>query len=234
MTEPSLEYLEQLPRVAPVGAAPPLVILLHGRGAWAKTIFSIEGLLDPRFHVIAIQAPYPSAIGGFEWFHPLEDAGGNEIADATRFDESESLLTREIQSHIERTGSSPAPLFLWGFSQGAAMALIVGLRGKLQITGMVPMSGFLPSPIRRWKQWNKNTSVLLAHGTNDEVLSTESSKKTQAFLESKGIPVEYYEYKGRHKMTLDSIAYINNWIAKFTTPQPPPTSLHSVGGGVAS
>jgi len=203
-----------MPRSSTEGT-PALVILLHGRGAWAKTIFSIEGLLDPRFHVISIQAPYPSAIGGFEWFHPLAETGDSEIADATRFDESERLLTREIESHIERTGSAQAPLFLWGFSQGAAMALIVGLRGKLQVTGMVPMSGFLPSPIKRWKQWNTKTRVLLAHGTNDEVLSVESSLNTQSFLESKGIPVEYYEYKGRHKMTLDSIAYINNWIAQF-------------------
>ncbi len=213
MAGPSLSYLERHPQSAPVEGTPPLVILLHGRGAWAKTIFSIEGLLDPRFHVIAIQAPYPSAIGGFEWFHPLEDAGGNEIADATRFDESERLLTREIEAHIERTGSAQSPLFLWGFSQGAAMALIIGLRGTVNATGIVPMSGFLPSPVREWKHWNTDLRVLLAHGTNDEVLSVESSKNTQAFLESKGIAAEYYEYKGRHKMTLDSIAYINNWIA---------------------
>ena len=197
------------------GEPPPLVILLHGRGAWASTIFSIEGLLDPQFHIIAIQAPYPSAIGGFEWFPPLEDAGGTEIADTTRFDDVERLLTSEIASHIERTGSAHAPLFLWGFSQGAAMALIVGLRGIIRTKGIVPMSGFLPSPIRAWKQWNTDTSVLLAHGTNDEVLSTESSRSTQAFLESKHIPVEYHEYKGRHKMSLEAIAYIDHWMKRL-------------------
>lgn len=212
VNQDTLPFLERMPRTTTDGI-PPLIVLLHGRGAEAKTIFSIEGLLDPRFHIISIQAPYPSAIGGYEWFHPQEETGSSEIADAARFDESERLLTREIQSHIERTGAFRAPLFLWGFSQGAAMALIVGLRGKLPITGIVPMSGFMPSPIKRWKQWNTNVRVLLAHGTNDEVLSTESSLNTQSFLKSKGVPVEYYEYRGRHKMTLDSIAYINNWIA---------------------
>jgi phospholipase/carboxylesterase len=191
---------------------PPLLVLLHGRGAEAKTIFSIQGLLDQRFQVIAFTAPYPSSIGGFEWFHPKANAGDEEIDDADRFGESEKILTQNIQRHIERLRSAKSPLFLWGFSQGAAMSLILGLRGEISVTGIVPMSGFLPSPIRRWKHWNTNVRVILSHGSNDEVLSPETSRHTQTFLESIGIPSEYYEYKGPHKMSLNAIAHINDWI----------------------
>ena len=214
MTPPSLPFLERSPK-QPSGEKPaPLVILLHGRGAEAKTIFSIQGLLDPRFHVIAITAPYPSSIGGYEWFHPNANAGNEEIDDAERFNDSEKILSNDIKLHIERLNAKESPLFIWGFSQGAAMSLILGLRGTLNVTGIVPMSGFLPSPIRRWKRWNTNVRVILSHGSNDEVLSPKTSKHTQAFLESIGIAAEYYEYKGPHKMSLNAIAHINNWMLR--------------------
>jgi phospholipase/carboxylesterase len=211
MTPPSLPFLERIPK-QPSNKATPLIILLHGRGAEAKTIFSIQGLLDPRFHIVAITAPYPSSIGGFEWFHPNPRAGDEEIDDAERFDDAEKILTNDITLHIERLSAKKSPLFIWGFSQGAAMSLIVGLRGALRVTGIVPMSGFLPSPIRKWNRWNSDLHVMLSHGSNDEILRPETSLHTQAFLASIGITSEYYEYKGPHKMSLNAIAHINNWI----------------------
>ena len=214
MNHQDLPFLERLPRDTSLGK-PPLLVLLHGRAAEAKTIFSIEGLLDPRLHVLSIRAPYESELGGFEWFHPGTDETREEIKDAKRFDESEGILTKIIQSHITRLGMESNDLFLWGFSQGAAMSLILGLRGKLKPKGVVPMSGFLPTPVKRWKEWSTESKYLIAHGTNDEVLSADSSLAAKSFLESKGIEVEYHEFKGRHKMTLDSIAYINNWIKKI-------------------
>ena len=120
MTPPSLPYLERSPKQPSDGGAP-LVILLHGRGAEAKTIFSIQGLLDSRFCVIAITAPYPSLIGGFEWFHPNPHAGNEELDDAERFDDTEKILTNDIKLHIERLNAEKSPLFIWGFSSGAAI-----------------------------------------------------------------------------------------------------------------
>ena len=220
MSEPLLPYLERVPRAASA-TRHPLVILLHGRGAEAKTIFSIQGLLDPRFHVIAITAPYHSAIGGYEWFEPHSDAGEKEIEDAERFGDAEAQLTADIERHLERLNAKSWPLFLWGFSQGAAMALILGLRGSIKVTGIVPMSGFLPSPVvNRWKQWNTSIHALLAHGSNDEVLPASASRQTQAFLESKGVPTEYFEYKGPHKMSLTAIAHINGWIVHLSGMEP--------------
>jgi phospholipase/carboxylesterase len=234
-------------------AASPLVILLHGRGAEAKTIFSIEGMLDPRYHVLAITGPYDSAIEGTaaspirrrglggpiagdpihgtraggptngtrEWFRPREKVPG-EIHDAEQFEESERILTSDIEAHIARLKLDKSPVFLWGFSQGAAMAMIVGLRGSIRPRGVVSMAGFLPTPVTRWQAWDADQSCvrttskfLLAHGTNDEVLSPQSSLRAKEFLESKGIAVEYHEYRARHKMTRDSIAFIDGWIKKL-------------------
>jgi phospholipase/carboxylesterase len=210
MTQIILPFLERVPKTQSDASAP-LVVLLHGRGAEAKTIFSVEGLLDPGYHILALSGLYDSAIDGREWFRPREEIPG-EITDAKQFDESERVLTENIESHIARIGADRSKIFLWGFSQGAAMALILGLRGIIKPRGVIAMSGFLPTPVTRWKKFDTSSHFLLPHGNEDEVLSSDTSKSAKAFLESKGIDAEFYPYKGRHKMSMESIAYVNNWI----------------------
>ena len=63
----------------------------------------------------------------------------------------------------------------------------LGLRGKIEPRGVIPMSGFLPSPIERWREWSYMSRYLFVHGDRDEVLPVESSLKAKRFLESKGI-----------------------------------------------
>jgi predicted esterase len=74
------------------------------------------------------------------------------------------------------------------------------------------MSGFFPRPIEKWTSLNTSSSFLITHGSEDKVLSTSESIFAHNFLTTKGISSEYYEYKGRHKMTLPVLEYVNNWI----------------------
>jgi len=206
----SLPYLEREPREA--SSIRPLLILLHGRAAEAKTIFSIEGLLDPRFHILSIQAPYPSNIGGFEWFPMKGYKEGEEFENENTIENSEQLLEGDIQKHLIRLNADGWPLFLWGFSQGAAMSLIIGLRGKIRPIGVIPMSGPLPEPVTHWLNISDVSQYLVMHGTEDEVLPLSTANKIVHFLQSHNIKTEYYEYRGRHKMTMDSIGHGNNWV----------------------
>ena len=206
----TLPFLERAPREPLVNA--PLLILLHGRAAEAKTIFSIEGFLDPGLHVISIRATYPSALGGYEWFHPIGENEGEDTTDESRFAESESILASQIAAMRRERGLDGNPLFLWGFSQGAAMSFLLGLRGELKPNAVVPMSGFLPGPIESWPAVDGSSKFLIAHGNADEVLSAESSNKAYQALVKRGVEAEYYEYAGRHKMTGICIKHINAWL----------------------
>lgn len=206
----TLTHLERTPREK--SSAPPLMVLLHGRANYAKTIFTIEGLLDPRFHVLALQAPFVSDKGGFEWFKPNEAGRSDEITEVTRFKESEELLAKEIQTARAERGLENNPLVLLGFSQGAAMSFLLGLRGTLDVTAAVPMSGFLPQPVKNWEQLSTRTKFLITHGTEDEVLPPSTSINAQQYLVSRGVYAEYYEYRGRHKMSLSCLHHVNDWL----------------------
>lgn len=219
MSEEKLIYLERAPRTP--STVVPTIVLLHGRASIARTIFSIEGLLDPRDHVFALQAPYPSAKGDYEWFVPKQNEEGTE-ADETLMSQrseqmahSEEIATATIKELMSTRGLNPELLFLIGFSQGAAMSFLISLRGALKVRGAVPMSGFLPEEIRSWPVISTHTEFIVPHGDKDEVLPQSSSIRAHEFLLSKGITSEFREYRGRHKMSLDIVRYVNEWILRL-------------------
>lgn len=214
-----LEFVERLPRQRsteyinePDAGQTPVLFLLHGRAAEAKTIFAMEGMLDARFHIIALKAPFPSKKGAFEWFEASEGGPKDVVSDESNFKRSEDLLTEQIPAMLAERQLANNPLFLLGFSQGAAMSFVLGLRGRIRPQGVVAMSGFLPEPIKSWPELSTSADYLITHGTNDEVLGTEYSKSAQQFLISKGIGAEYYEYRGRHRMTLQCVEHVNSWL----------------------
>ena len=192
------------------------MVMLHGRAAKAETIFSVEGLLDPTLHIISIRAPYPSSKGEFEWFLPYDYDHPLTSFSEEHFKDSETVLTEMILMLLKENNISESKLFLLGFSQGAAMSYILSLRGKINPKGVIAMSGFFPRLIEKWESINKKSEFLITHGNNDEVLPTSESIFAHNFLTSKGISSEYYEYKGRHKMTPQVIELINNWIRNHT------------------
>jgi phospholipase/carboxylesterase len=210
-----LPYLERQPRIE--SDSPPLVIMLHGRAAKAETIFSVEGLLDPTFHIISIRATYPSLKGEFEWFLPYDYDHHLESFSEEHFKDSEIILTDMIGRILNEKNISESNFFLLGFSQGAAMSYILSLRGNISPKGVIAMSGFFPRSIEKWESINAKSQFLITHGSNDQVLLTSESIYALNFLQQKGISSEYYEYNGRHKMTPPLLEHINIWIKSHTT-----------------
>jgi phospholipase/carboxylesterase len=209
-----LPYLERLPKVK--NDSTPLIIMLHGRAAKAETIFSVEGLLDPEFHIISIRGTYPSPKGEFEWFLPYDYEHPLESFSEEHFRESENILTEMIIRLLREKGFTDDRLFIMGFSQGAAMCYILSLRGNIKPRGTMAMSGFFPRPIMNWDSLPNSGRYLITHGTEDDVLPASESIFAQEFLASKGISSQYYSYKGRHKMTIPLLKHTNTWIKQQT------------------
>ncbi len=205
-----LPYLERLPRIQ--STSPAVIIMLHGRAAKAETIFSVEGLLDPTLHIISIRATYRSPKGEFEWFLPYDYEHPLQSFSEEHFKDSEGTLTYMISDLLKEKNIDENNLYLLGFSQGAAMSYIISLRGNIKPKGVIAMSGFFPRPIETWRSINAKSEFLITHGSNDEVLPTSESIFAHNFLTSKGISSEYYEYKGRHKMTPALLEHVNIWI----------------------
>ncbi|MFT8245419.1 alpha/beta hydrolase [Roseomonas sp. BN140053] len=171
------------------GAPRQLVVLLHGLGADAQDLFGLApawAAAAPEAAFVALDAPdaYADAPFGRQWF-PLGDCRPAVLTAAIRA--AGPALEERLAALLAAEAVPAAGLVLMGFSQGAMMALQVGLRRATPPAGIMAFSGaLLDPPASRTTPW---PPVLLVHGREDEVVPAAASAQAEAALRALGAPV---------------------------------------------
>lgn len=98
----------------------------------------------------------------------------------------EEIIDEEI-----KCVKSPKHIFISGFSQGAIMALHVGLKYKEPLGGIMAFSGFyiFSDDLQKYIQ-HTDIPIFLSHGKLDTVISVKYYHATTKFLQSQNIPIE--------------------------------------------
>lgn len=123
------------------------------------------------------------------------------------------LIDRE-----EMHGINADRIILAGFSQGAAMALHVGMRQGEPLAGIMALSGYLPLAEKAEKELcskTKATPILMAHGINDPVVPFALGDNSHRKLEALGYSVEWHSYPMEHAVCQAEIIKIGQWITKI-------------------
>ncbi|MDC4225734.1 MAG: dienelactone hydrolase family protein [Candidatus Manganitrophus sp.] len=177
--------LEQRER-APSGRVEGCVITLHGRGTTGEDLMPLaDEIALPGMHWIFPDAPFPfpDDFGGRMWYSsPPQGQSGILESRRLLFDLLDRLITRE--------GIPSDRIALTGFSQGAVMSLDVGLRYPQPLAAIIALSGYLASPETLAAEKSPasiKTPILLVHGTMDEVVPVDGSRKAHAVLVREGI-----------------------------------------------
>lgn len=125
--------------------------------------------------------------------------------------EIEALIARELER-----GSSAGRIVLAGFSQGAAMALHVGLRYPAALAGIMALSGYLPLAHRLADERsgaNAGISIFMAHGAADPVLPLALAEQALARLRSLDYAVDWHVYPGlAHGVGAEEFADLKTWL----------------------
>jgi phospholipase/carboxylesterase len=105
---------------------------------------------------------------------------------------------------------------IMGFSQGAVMAMHVGLTSPEPFAGIVAMSGHLPAseeliPILPERL---DRTLLMIHGTRDSVLSIDVGRRAHEIIEKAGLKPEYHEFEMDHQITAESLAVVREYIER--------------------
>ena len=220
----SLETLE-----IETGASPRAsIVLMHGLGADCHDFEPLAEQLDlraagPVRYVFPNAPQIPVTInGGFvmpAWYDiraadlaNREDEGGLRASQA----EIERLIAHEIAR-----GVPASRIVLAGFSQGAAMALMTGLRHPERLAGIVGMSGYLPladktAAERHWA--NRSTPIWLAHGRQDDVVPIGRATASRDVLAALGYSVSWSDYAMGHSVCPEELVALNRWLLTVLAP----------------
>lgn len=185
------------------GPARMSVIWLHGMGqdaGHAAAVAERLGLAGKGVRAVFPRAPAQarSAISGAPiraWVNQsvfnLDDTDGGSLwatADSLR---------QLVDQESKRVGSER--VVLAGFSQGAAMALLVALRHPERLGGAVLYAPFLfgdLSLIEARNEANAELPAWIGHGRRDWVVPCFIGEKVRDLLVENGHPVEWHKYPG--------------------------------------
>jgi phospholipase/carboxylesterase len=183
------------PRLAPKsGQARQLVVFLHGYGADGNDLIDLGktwGALLPDAAFVSPHAPEPCGMSpmGKQWWaltmrDPSERWRGCQAAGPD--------LDHFLDAELTRHGLGPDRLALVGFSQGAMMALHVGLRRPVPPAAIIGFSGHLVGPEHLATDAAGKPPILLVHGDQDEVIPVDALFQSMEGLAKAEIPCQWH------------------------------------------
>jgi len=190
------------PMLAPANGQAPdsAVVLLHGYGSDGNDLIAMaphfQHLL-PGALFVSPHAPQPLGMGGFQWF-AIDWAGDRLASRQTGVIAARPVVLQFLEDLWSQTGISPARTILAGFSQGAMMALHVGLSLPKDKTlmGVVGISGAFLPPEEFGSDKLARPPVCLVHGDMDEVVDPNHSAEANTLLTEAGFAVDYHISRG--------------------------------------
>ena len=183
------------------------VIWLHGLGADGHDFSPVIEMLNlPNIRFILPHAPYQKVTvnNGYEMRAWYDIIGFNAAAkqDETGIEASRAYIESLI-THENQRGISNNRIVLAGFSQGGAIALHTALRQQQALAGVLALSTYLPLHQQFSAQKTSaslSTSIFMAHGMFDDVITLERCKVSLAILQENAYQIEWHEYAMAHSV----------------------------------
>lgn len=216
----TLADLDESIVVEPQSQATSVVIWLHGLGADGHDFEGILPQLElPDNHSIRFIFPHapvqPVTINGGMKMRSWYDIMSMDIADRVDINgvEQSVAVINEMIAQQKQLGIEAKNILLAGFSQGGLIALHTGLNYSESLAGILALSTYYPEPCFNESTTNPtNATIFMAHGSYDQVISLTVAQDSKAFLESKGIEIEWHTYPMEHSVCMQEIEHIAAWI----------------------
>lgn len=189
-----------------------LVVLVHGRAGNAQVMWAFDRLIPGDATVVSFEAFIPDPLGGFSWWlmessEPVRP----------RILEARDRLCAAIERYIERRGLQPSKVAALGFSQGSVLLSAAMLTGRVRLDGLGILAGVAYESTEAPRVLGV-PRVLIAHGTQDEVLPVERARASAERLRSLGLPVTYVEEDVGHKVGVQGTRAMKEWLGGVFLP----------------
>jgi len=197
------------------------VLLMHGLGADGHDFADVAEILcrsaaPKKWRFVLPHAPeMPVTINmGMRmpaWYDILDMSQPREV-DWESVAKSQAAIVALMETEAAEK------IVLAGFSQGAAMAMHVGLRTERPIAGILMMSGYLlesegqPCP----KTTPESPPIGIFHGSADQVVPLSAAERTQDALADAGFSPTMKIYQGmEHSVCDEEVRDVFEWLGKI-------------------
>jgi phospholipase/carboxylesterase len=191
-----------------------LLVGLHGWGANAQDLAALAPMLNLPDHMMIFPNapfPHPYSTEGRMWYELPNDysfLGSEQFRNQPDLVSSRQQLTEWLQSLAGQTGIPLDRTVLVGFSQGGAMTLDVG--STLPLKALIVLSGYMHAPITSIDPAIQ--SILMVHGTQDQVVSLAAAHRSRDRLLALKAPVQYHELAMGHEIRPNILEIMQNFI----------------------
>jgi phospholipase/carboxylesterase len=192
----------------------PAVILLHGWGSDEKDLLDLSDALPRGWVLLTVRAPFARPAGGYMWYG-LQFGNGIFREDVQQANASTLQLRAFVREKAKSLRLDTTQLFIGGFSQGAIMALRVGLQSPYPVRGIICLSGRFPPDVDLGKMapvQKARIPVFVAHGTGDKVIPLSDGRTIVQKLKSAGLRVSAYEYPIGHQISSEELQTLRRWL----------------------
>lgn len=223
----ALEVLEAQTGDNPVAS----IVVMHGLGADGRDFLPIAEQMDvssvgPVRYLFPNAPAIPVTINGGHVMPAWYDLLGAELdrrEDEAGLRASQAAIEALI-AHEKSRGVPAHRIVLAGFSQGCAMALMVGLRHAERLAGIAGLSGYLPLAAKTAAERaavGSGMPIFLAHGTQDSIVPLDRARASHDVLQSLGYALDWHTYPMAHSVSPQEIKDLESWLQRVLAPSAP-------------
>jgi len=194
------------------------IIWLHGLGANGHDFESIVPELKTDLAIKYIfpnapQAPVTVNMGAVmpSWYDIRNMESIDKDIDWQGMQQSENTLNNLIEQ-AEKEGFTADKIILVGFSQGGVIAYRTALLSSKSFAGIIALSTYLPLEGSEKIQQSSAIPILIAHGTQDQVVPLILAEDAQKKLETLGFQSQIKTYPMAHQVCYEEIQDITIFI----------------------
>lgn len=216
----------------------PVLLLIHGAGGDENALLSLASGVSRGFNLVLPRAPRRLPRGGRFWY-PVRFTPQGPQARPAQVDAACAQLMALLRHLREALGFRPPRLYLAGFSQGGALAVLMALRQPPALAGLGLLAArVLPQALETGGRDGPRLAglpVFVAHGTRDPVLPLHQAALTMRWLLREGARPTLRLYAAPHAPTAAMAADFAAWLAPCAGPLPPADTVSrpgSAGGAV--
>jgi phospholipase/carboxylesterase len=191
---------------------PRLLVLLHGWTGDENSMWVFTRGLSSTYWMVAPRAPHVADPSGFSW-RPMQVSSFGWPNLDMLLPAADGLL-KLIDDYSASVGLDGQQFDVMGFSQGAAMVNVMGMRHPHRIRKMGVLAGFVPAGLEELilQKPLAGKKVFVAHGTQDQMIPLDRARASIALLEQAGAQVIYCEDEVGHKLSLNCLHGLEQYL----------------------